>query len=327
MTALARQDLACFSYLAHAQILHVNRYPGPDQGAPVLSSRTSLAGDGPLTAMTAARLGLTACLIANQVGDDPAGRAALDQLRHAGVNRLPSSGPRPAATPNLTVITDSLGTRTWFADLTGAHASLAATDMTALGRARLAYIDCYTLIAPLAARAIETAAHAGVPVFLNLGNDPIHPTVADAARHADVHVVQTGLTEPLAPRATTMAQDMLERLRPQAAVVTLGSLGAVAATAQYDYRVAAPAVRVSDSHGAGAVFSAALATAHLRDADLLAALRYACDTATACCADPPAPPPHTTACSTPPHPAERTACDSRPDQTTARTGLDGHPQR
>ncbi|MFC0844672.1 carbohydrate kinase family protein [Streptomyces noboritoensis] len=284
MTALPAWDLACFSYLAHAQILHVARYPAADRGAPVDRSRTSLAGDGPITATVASSLGLRTVLVSNAVGDDLTGQAVTAQL-HASRVEAPLCGRRPAATPHLTVITDALGTRTWFADLAHVHDSLHHADKSPLARARLAYIDCYTVIAPLAARAIDTAATANVPLLLNLGNDPIHPAVADAALRATVLAVQTGLPEDQIDQADPLARDTLERLRPQAAIVTLGAHGAIALTRGRGTRLHVPArqVRVTDTHGAGAAFSAALAAAYLDGHDQAAALDRACAAGTAHC--------------------------------------------
>jgi len=67
-------DLVCFSYLAQAQILHVDQYPPANHGAAIASTTLAIAGDGPLTATTAAALRLRVGLIANRVGTDQAGQ-------------------------------------------------------------------------------------------------------------------------------------------------------------------------------------------------------------------------------------------------------------
>ncbi|MFB7645737.1 PfkB family carbohydrate kinase [Streptomyces sp. NPDC056084] len=284
---IARWDLACFSYLAHAQILHVPRYPAADHGTIVDRSRTGLAADGPITACTGAALGLRTTLVANQVADDPTGTAVADHLRAAQVEVQASSRRRPLVTPHLTVITDTFGTRSWFAELAQVHDSLHYADMTPLGRARLAYIDAYTVIASSAARAIGTAASRDVPVVLNLGNDPIHPAVAEAAGRARLVAVQTGLPEDRADDADAVARDILERLAPEAAIVTLGALGAIALGGDGDrHQVHARAARVADTHGAGAAFSAGLAAAHLDGQDLKGMLARACAAGTAHCTSP-----------------------------------------
>lgn len=122
-------DVVCVSYLADTTILMVDAYPVPDHGAVVRHTETSLAGDGPLMAMTASRLGLRTAVIANDVGLDPAGRRLLTQLDRHGIDhtiRLRDG----ARTPTLTVITDNAGTRTWFAHLEPALALLDTVDLT-----------------------------------------------------------------------------------------------------------------------------------------------------------------------------------------------------
>ncbi|MFF0574379.1 hypothetical protein [Streptosporangium saharense] len=134
-------DLACFSYLASARILSVDRYPVADTGAEVHGVIHSLAADGPITALTAADLGLTCALVANPVGTDPTGTLLLEQFENAAIrHRLTGRADRP--TPEITVITDRHGTRTWLAHLTHAVDDLLTADLTWLTRARAAYIDC-----------------------------------------------------------------------------------------------------------------------------------------------------------------------------------------
>jgi hypothetical protein len=67
-------DLVCVSYLADTQLLAVATYPPANSGAVASHTATSIAADGPLAALTAARLGLRVGLVANGVGADPPGR-------------------------------------------------------------------------------------------------------------------------------------------------------------------------------------------------------------------------------------------------------------
>jgi sugar/nucleoside kinase (ribokinase family) len=280
-------DLACFSYLAHAQISHVSRYPSADQGAEVVRTFSSLAGDGPIVAQACAARGLSTALVANQVGHEPTGRHTRQSLDAAGVHHA-GSGPAPRHTPHLTVITDDAGTRTWFADLTHAYASLHQADTRPLAQARLAYIDGYTVIADAAADALRTAATAGVPVLLNLGSDPVHPKLRQAARQARLFAVQTSVPEDRARDAEQTARGLLTELGAHTAVVTVAALGAVAVTHTGTHRISAQKVDVVHTHGAGAAFSAGLAAAHLQGHDLPAALHFACEAGTAHCTTVPA---------------------------------------
>lgn len=134
-------DLACFGYLAHAQVFGVTAYPPANSGAAATQLFSSLAGDAPITALTARRLGLAVCLVSNRVGFDPAGQVVLDVLDSATVHH--SATPPQASdtcTPQVIVVTDEVGTRTWFAWLGPAVNRLAMADLTPLNAARLAYI-------------------------------------------------------------------------------------------------------------------------------------------------------------------------------------------
>ncbi|MFD9190395.1 carbohydrate kinase family protein [Streptomyces phaeochromogenes] len=279
----AKWDLTCFSYLAHAQVSHVARYPEPNQGAEVTWTFSSLAGDGPMIAQACAARGLRTALIANQVGDDPTGRHARHSLDAAGVHHRAGPGPAPRHTPHLTVITDDAGTRTWFADLTHAYASLQQADTSLLARARLAYIDGYKVITDAASAALHTAAAAGVPVLLNLGSDPLHPKIQQAARQTHLFMVQTSLPEAQAREAEHTARTLLAELGAEAAVVTVGALGAVAVTRASIHQISARKADVVHTHGAGAAFSAGLAAAHLEGHDLPTALHFAGEAGTTHC--------------------------------------------
>lgn len=78
-------DLACFGYLAYGQVIGVATYPAANSGAPVLQITPSLAGDAPITALTARQFDLRVILVSNRVGLDHAGQAVLDTLDAAGV--------------------------------------------------------------------------------------------------------------------------------------------------------------------------------------------------------------------------------------------------
>ncbi|WP_162907125.1 carbohydrate kinase family protein [Allorhizocola rhizosphaerae] len=275
-------DLACFGYLAYAQVTAVAAYPAANSGAQVDQVFPSLAGDAPLCALTARRLGVSAHLISNRVSLDPAGQAVLDALDTAGVTHhaVPTE-TGGLGTPQLTIITDQAGTRTWFAWLGNAVDQLATVDLTPLTAARLAYIDCYRLMDSAAAAAI-TASRA--PLLLNLGGDPLSDAIANAAAQRHIAFVQTNLDEHAADHAETLAAQLFDRLNPEAVVITLGRLGALGHTATATFRTSAPQVPVRHTHGAGAAFSGGLAHAYLTGATAWQAIHAACLVGTAHCA-------------------------------------------
>ncbi|GAA3772211.1 hypothetical protein GCM10022225_69450 [Plantactinospora mayteni] len=282
MTPATGPDLACFGYLAYAQVFGVTAYPAANSGTQVTQIIPSLAGDAPIAALTARQLGTRANLVSNPVSLDPAGLAVLHTLDTIGVAHqavpLAMSGP---GTPQLTIVTDEAGTRTWFAWLGTATDQLNAADPTPLTTARLAYVDCYRII-DLAAAAAITASQA--PLLLNLGGDPLSEAVASAANNRHVAYVQTNLDEANADQADSLATALHERIAADAIVITLGKHGAFARTATGTAHVSAPSMAIRHTHGAGAAFSGGLAHAHLRGAGLAEALHAACAIATAHCA-------------------------------------------
>lgn len=282
MTPATGYDLACFGYLANAQVFCVAAYPPANSGAAASQILPSLAGDAPITGVTARRLGLTVCLVSNRVGADPAGRAALDALDTAGVHHwatpLRASG---SGTPQMAVVVDEAGCRTWFAWLGSAADQLATADITRLNTARLAYIDCYRVIEAAAITAIATTT---VPLILNLGGDPLTDSLAAVASGRHIAFVQTSLDEAHAEQAEQLADDLRSRVIADAVVITYGRHGALARTATATYRGTAPMITVRHTHGAGAAFSGGLAQAHLSGATVREAVGAACRAGSAHCA-------------------------------------------
>ncbi|WP_083448780.1 carbohydrate kinase family protein [Actinoplanes rectilineatus] len=287
MTADRPLDLVCFSYLAAANVLTVDAYPRANGGAVVTEIAASLAGDGPLTAVTAANLGLRTAIISNTVGGDPSGTLALAWLDEARVTHQ----LRPAfdkISPQLTIISDTR-TRTWFAALHDAYTGLAHVPLDLLGQARLAYIDCYTVIAGAAERAIRNAGT--TPLLLNLGGDTPTPNLIDAANERTVLAVQTSIDEDSVDTAVDVAATLRRRFTTPTVIVTVGRHGAVAVTDDGIVRVPAPTPRaqIRHTHGAGAAFSAGYAHAILSSADLPEALAAGCAAGTRHCTSPAAP--------------------------------------
>ncbi|MFC0098273.1 hypothetical protein ACFFKH_12120 [Micromonospora marina] len=212
-------DLACFGYLAYAQVFSVTAYPAANSGTCVTQIIPSLAGDAPIAALTARQLGTHVSLVSNPVSLDPAGLTVLHTLDTIGVahQAVPAAMSGPG-TPQLTIVTDEAGTRTWYAWLGTATNHLNTADPTPLATARLAYIDCYRVI-DLAAAAAITASRA--PLLLNLGGDPLSEAVASAASNRRVAFVQTNLDEADADQAESLATALHERIAADTIVITL----------------------------------------------------------------------------------------------------------
>jgi sugar/nucleoside kinase (ribokinase family) len=295
-------DLVCVSYLAYTQVLGVAIYPAANGGAVVDRIAASIGADGPLTTVTAARLGLRVGLIANAVGADDVGHRMLDWLDSYGI-RHGITAVADHNTPELTVVVDDSGTRTWFALLREAATELTTANLHLIADARITYVDCYEIIRDAAIRAIM-AAKASCLV-LNLGGEPPDERVIEAARHRNVIAVQASCDESEATEAAQLAEDLFMRTNASVAIVTIGRLGAVAFDRAGLHRASAPPVRVTHTHGAGAAFSAGYIYAILNGADTPTALREACESGAAHCATPSAEvPPH------PPHNALLTSVNA-----------------
>ncbi len=134
-----------------------------------------VGGSASITAVAAARLGLSVALVA-AVGADPAGQFMLDQLAREGVatGAVAVRGDSPTG---MTVALSNGGDRAILTAL-GAVGSLTAADIPAalLGRARHVHVSSYFLLeeslGPGLATVMATAQAAGATVSLDTNWDP-----------------------------------------------------------------------------------------------------------------------------------------------------------
>ena len=111
-------------------------------------------------------LGVPNLLPANSIGDDTRGIEVGQWLQR---NRIVTTATvaEGGATPQIVIVADDDGSRTWFPFLPGVVDALAALDLSPMIGASFVYIDCYQLIEAPAVRAIRAARAAGVPILLN----------------------------------------------------------------------------------------------------------------------------------------------------------------
>lgn len=256
--------VVCLSYLAAAELWQVERFPATNYGAEVLGIEQSVAADAPMAAAVLAALGVPVLLVANDLGDDAAGAEVRGWLQRFGVTTTARTAAA-VSTPRIVVIADQQGSRTWFPHLPGVVGDLAAVDLSPVGVAPYAYIDCYELIESPAVRAIHAVRAAGVPLLLNLGGSPLSPGVCAAIRGLPRLVIQTNVDDGTAGQAPQFARSLLAATDAAWVVVTAGTAGAVALSARQ--ALVAPAFRVSvrNTHCAGAAFSGGLLYGLLQD--------------------------------------------------------------
>jgi ribokinase len=245
---------------------------------------THPGGGGANVAARLASLGVPTLLV-SRIGNDPAGRAAVEDLRAGGVRTSVAVDPvRPTGT--VVVIVEPTGERTMLPDR-GANAALAPADLPVeeLRSATHLHLSGYTLLDPGSRAAglvaLEHAREAGVSVSV----DPASAAPLEAAgarafldwvAHADVllpnleeAVVLTGARDPEAA-AWALARDGRE------VVITLGADGALWSDGEQVVRArAAAAPAPIDSTGAGDAFTAGWLAARLDGAEPAEALAAA----------------------------------------------------
>ena len=238
-------------------------------------------GSAANTAAWLAAAGAEVTLVA-RVGDDERGRAAVEELRAAGVDtRVALDADRPTGT--CLVLIDPGGERTMAPDA-GTNDGLAPDDFpdSLLGEAAHLHVAGYSLLregSRAAARAaIEGASRAGVGVSV----DPSSSALLDAGfldlaagarlllpNASEAHAL-TGDSDPEAA-GRALAQRFGE------VVVTLGRDGALWTDGEAVLRAPAVAVEdVEDSTGAGDAFAAGFLKQRVASASTAEALAAGC---------------------------------------------------
>ncbi|GAA5115938.1 carbohydrate kinase family protein [Pseudonocardia adelaidensis] len=232
--------------------------------------RTRAGGAGANTAAWLAHLGADVTLVA-RVGDDPAGRAATDDLRAAGVRPALAVDPELPTCTVVVLLAD--GDRTMLSDR-GAAARLAPADLPSVEAADHLHLSGYVLLGPASRAAGRAALARARAAGLSTSVDPQVAPALGAGFTDDVRGVDL-----LLPNAAELAAlGGAEALR--------GVVGAVAATdgpapARWTDRdgtrtAQPPPIEVVDPTGAGDAFDAGVLVAWLTGAGPAAALEAGC---------------------------------------------------
>jgi sugar/nucleoside kinase (ribokinase family) len=253
-------DLACaepaFLDLTFAGLEGVPR-PGEERLATDLLRSP---GGGAITAVGAARLGLSSALL-SPIGTDPVGELLLAML---GADHVRFAGRRVERTP-LTVVMPAEGDRAMATFDPGEEvtaAELAAVDPRAvvLSLPRLA-------LAPPRSRIYATVGDIDARALSGRALPDLGGVRALLVNEREAHLL-TGIADP------ERAADALAELAP-VAVVTLGERGALAAGAEGTIHVDGVPVEAVDTTGAGDLFAAAYAWADRWGEALPERLRWA----------------------------------------------------
>jgi sugar/nucleoside kinase (ribokinase family) len=255
--------------------------PGADVPAGI---RTCAGGAGANTAVWLARLGAEVTLV-GRVGDDPAGRAAAQDLAAAGVR--PELAVDPDAPTCTVVVLLGDGERSMLSDR-GAAARLSPDDLPDLHGADHLHLSGYVLLDETSRAAGRMALAAAAGAGLSRSVDPQAAPGLHAGFRDWVHGVDL-----LLPNADELAALGPEPLVPGVGAVaaTRGAAGATWEDGGGTWAVPAPPVDVVDPTGAGDAFDAGLLVAWLSGAGPVEALRAGCAAGSAAVGVPGARPP------------------------------------
>jgi sugar/nucleoside kinase (ribokinase family) len=242
-----------------------------------------VGGSAAITAVAAARLGLSVALVA-AVGADPAGTFMLEQLTGQGVD-VGAVAIR-AQTPTGMTVALSRGTDRAILTALGAMASLTPADVPGglLARARHVHVSSYFLLedslGPGLAGLLSAARAGGATTSLDTNWDP-------SGRWGDERlaaaIAQTDLLLPNEAEALRLSGQagLAEAVTALGAagrrvVVKLGERGVICADRAMTHQVSVPAVTPVDTTGAGDCFNAGLIAGLLQGLELPAAAALGC---------------------------------------------------
>ncbi len=242
-----------------------------------------IGGSAAITAVAAARLGLSVALAA-AVGADPAGRFMLDQLAAEGVD-VGAVVVRDDVPTGMTVALSRGGDRAILTAL-GAVASLTAAEVPAslLTGARHVHASSWFLLedslGPGLAGLFATARAAGAVTSLDTNWDPAERW---AGEHLAAAIAATDLLLPNEAEALRLSRalsldEAVGKLTAGGArlVVKRGARGALCADGPVRHQVSLPPVDPADTTGAGDCFNAGLIAGLIDGMDLPRAAALGC---------------------------------------------------
>jgi sugar/nucleoside kinase (ribokinase family) len=249
-------DVVCCGILFPLHVAAVEEYPKADSGTDILSLIEVIGADAPITSLTLDGLGCSVGLISNNIGKDPAGRDLLDRLKRTDIVTTVTLLD-DVSTPFCLTVVDRDGNRTWFTFVSDSVESLLTADLSLVGQTDLFYVDVYGQTWPASVRAIDCAIELGVPIFVNL-DEHLPNEELDRRLQRGVSVIQGAAPGQSIERAREMTQTLFESYSASLCVLTAGRHGVIYANHSGTYHLPAHDVKVVNTCGAGATFSAGL---------------------------------------------------------------------
>lgn len=242
--------------------------------------KTGPGGKGANQAVAAARLGAETAMLV-KLGKDVFGDIAEQNLRREGVSPELILRSEESHTGVAFIIVEDSGENT-IVVAGGTNFLLSVADAE---RARAAIQQAGVMLAQLeipletVAQAVRIAHEAGVKVILNpapgqtLANELLSLVDVLTPNETEAQLI-TGLPVTNLEEAEAAARRLLQA-GVGAAVITLGSKGALVATPEFVQHVPGRQVKVVDTTGAGDAFSGALAVALAEGQELVPAVAFA----------------------------------------------------
>ncbi len=267
-----KAEVVCFGMLIPSIVLVVDRLPERNTGELIRQAGETIEDDAAIIAWQLRYWNVRTGLIGTSLGNDSRGRDLARRLREQGVlGKVRLS--RTMGSPYEVDVSDVEGARTYFWQREPEVLdTLDTADLSLIRGARIFYADWYDGDHIL--RAMDEARRLGVPVFLNVEHG-----------HVDPHVLSEFIPRSTICQATTdpaqVSGDPLEvaakllEVGAQTAIVTLAAEGSLVVRGQDRLRAWAPKVRVVDSCGAGATYSAGFIYGQLKRWSLEEMVRFA----------------------------------------------------
>lgn len=267
-----KPKVVCFGMLIPSIVLVVEKFPERNTGELIRLAGETIEDDAAIIAWQLSYWKVRSGLIGTALGGDSRGRDLARRLKERGVlGKVRLS--RKMASPYEVDVSDIEGARTYFWQREPeVLATLDTTDLSMVRGTRFLYVDWYDGDHIL--RAMDEADRWGVPIYLNIEHG-----------HAERHVMEKYVPRARICQATTdpaqTGGDPVELARKllsegvEMAVVTLAAEGSLVVRDSEAVRAYAPTVKVVDSCGAGATYSAGIIYGLLKGWGLEAMVRFA----------------------------------------------------
>jgi sugar/nucleoside kinase (ribokinase family) len=263
-----------FGMLTPVFIMSLDRLPKVNTGAVVHEVSEYVYDDAAIIACNLSQWGVPSAMIGTAVGNDMLGRFVASKLKEFGVQGTVRFTDQ-YKTPLEVNVSDKKGARTYFWQRSEAILStLDTADLTPIRKAKLLYVDWYD--GEHIIRAMEEAQRHNVPVYLNFEHGHSHADLLKKySRLATVCQAVTDAAQIGKKQAMLATARKLIKAGIQTAIITMASQGCMVVQGEEIVRAYAPRVKVVDSSGAGATFSAGYIYGYLQGWNMEDTVRFA----------------------------------------------------